>query len=232
MRNPDRIRVLCGAFFAGLALVTVAVGSAGATGPDQTTALRGLAVMPFFIGKWTSDADEMSDRTLAQTVATLNEPALAVKEGAARYLTRLVFDWLRVRHSDQLAPLQTSREAFLQLSVDYTSDTPRKLARELGDKLSVKQVVVGTVWRFGDRDAIVGAEDSPASVAFAVYLVDVSTGQRLWRGRFDGTQKTLTEIAGNTSLQAVPGLKWLSAEELAKRGVQQVMKKFPLALPE
>ena len=39
-----------------------------------------------------------------------------------------------------------------------------------------------------------GAEDAPSSVGFAVYLVDVQTGQRLWRGHFDGTQKILTDM--------------------------------------
>lgn len=70
--------------------------------------------------------------------------------------------------------------------------------------------------------------DSPASVGFALYLVDVETGVRLWRGAFEGTQKALSDdlIGGLKQLGMV--LRWLSAEELARYGVKSVLKKLPL----
>ena len=67
--------------------------------------------------------------------------------------------------------------------------------------------------------ALTDVPDSPASVGFALYLIDVNTGARLWRSAFDGTQKALTEdvLAGLKNLDM--GLHWLSAEELARYGV-------------
>ncbi len=35
--------------------------------------------------------------------------------------------------------------------------------------------------------------ESPASVAFAVYLIDVASGKMLWTGKFAETQRTLSD---------------------------------------
>ena len=89
-------------------------------------------------------------------------------------------------------------------------------------------MLVGTVWRFREKGTDIEIPDSPASVAFAVYLVDVVSGKRLWRDAFDGTQKTLSEDVLGGLRQIKMGLRWLSANELARYGVKNVFMKFPL----
>ena len=89
-------------------------------------------------------------------------------------------------------------------------------------------VLVGTVWRFREKGTVIETPDSPASVAFAVYLVEVVSGKRLWRGAFDGTQKTLSEDVLGGLKQINMGLRWLSGNELARYGVKNVFLKFPL----
>ena len=69
--------------------------------------------------------------------------------------------------------------------------------------------------------------DSPASVAFALYLVEVKTGRRIWRGVFDETQRPLTDNLLQARQSLKMGVKWLSARELARFGVEQVVKSFP-----
>jgi hypothetical protein len=54
-------------------------------------------------------------------------------------------------------------------------------------------MVVGTVWKYRERGALVDMPDSTASVGFALYLIDTKTGVRFWRGAFDETQQALTE---------------------------------------
>jgi hypothetical protein len=71
---------------------------------------------------------------------------------------------------------------------DPMLDTPRKQAVRLGETLDADIVVVGTIWRFRQKGALEDVPDSPASVGFALYLVDVKSGMRLWRGSFDGSQ--------------------------------------------
>jgi hypothetical protein len=67
-----------------------------------------------------------------------------------------------------------------------------------------------------------------ASVAFMAYLLEVDNGRRVWRGRFDKTQQALTDDLRNTkSFFAKGGGRWLSAEELARFGITQIMQSFP-----
>jgi hypothetical protein len=119
-------------------------------------------------------------------------------------------------------------ETYRGVFADAALDTPRKRAVGLGEALGADVVMVGTVWRFREKGALTDVPDSPASVGFALYLIDVKTGARLWRGNFDGTQKALTEdILGGLKGVGM-GLRWLSAEELAGYGVKSVLRKLPL----
>ena len=88
--------------------------------------------------------------------------------------------------------------------------------------------MVGTIWWFRERGALKHLPDTPAAVGFELYLIDVKTGVRLWRGRFEGTQEALTDdlLGGVDRLDM--GLRWLSADELARYGVKSVLRKLPL----
>ena len=81
--------------------------------------------------------------------------------------------------------------------------------------------------RYRDRGAIEGMPDSPASVAFAVYFINVEDGRQLWRGLFDATQQAVSKDLLQAGKQLKMGLKWLSADELAAHGVREVFGKFP-----
>ena len=125
-----------------------------------------------------------------------------------------------------MIPADLAAEAYAKIEKDPTLDTPRKRAVGFGKMLQADIVVVGTVWRFREKGTVEGVPDSPASVGFALYLVDVETGLRLWRGTFDGTQKALTEDVLAGIRQLGMGLHWLTAEELARYGVKSLLRKL------
>jgi hypothetical protein len=114
-------------------------------------------------------------------------------------------------------------EADLTLVRNQTMDTPRKRAVRLGEALDAQAVMVGTVWKYRERGALVDMPEGSASVGYALYLVDAKTGIRFWRGTFDGTQKALTQdvLGGLKHLEI--RLRWLSAEELARYGVKPLL---------
>jgi hypothetical protein len=64
-------------------------------------------------------------------------------------------------------------------------------------------------------------------VAFALYLVDAASGRQLWRGVFDMTQEMVLWDMARFSDRIRMGLKWLSADELARYGVKAVFRTFP-----
>lgn len=198
----------------------------GKTDLSELTFQR-MAVMPFLIGKLESP-DQPVEKPLSQPLLQMLADNYNVKEKNGQVMTQLVHEALSARFRDKMVPVETVAEAFEDISKDQTIDTPRKLAMKLGDVTGADLVVVGTLWRFREKGAEAETLEGSASVAFAVYLVDVPTGKRVWRGAFDGTQKALTEdVLGG--LKAIKmGIRWLSADELARYGAKQVFHKFPL----
>jgi hypothetical protein len=65
-------------------------------------------------------------------------------------------------------------------------------------------------------------------VAFDLYLVEVRTGETLWMGNFDETQKALSENILDLNVFLRRGSKWLSANELGRYGVQEIVKQMPM----
>lgn len=229
MQWVHRFAVLMLIFFTWPALGMIATCDA-ASERDAETAFaefRQLAVMPFFAGSRRPDIDESMDRTLSCTVEELCAGMQEIDPGASRSLTRMVYETLRLKFGAQVVSLDRSQLVFAEVMTDESSETPRMLAQGFGRKLDADYVVVGAVWRYRDRGQVPGVPDSPASVAFALYLVNVKNGRRVWRGFFDETQRPLTDNLLQARQSLKMGVKWLSARELARLGVEQVMKSFP-----
>jgi len=188
---------------------------------------RQIALMPFLKGKFESPNGQV-DKPLSQPLSQIVFDRNNLRDDADQVLTRLVTDSLKTRFKEKLIPTELAQLVFDEISKNDTFDTPRKIAKALGEKLQAELVVVGSVWRYRDRGAIKDIPDSPASVAFEIYLVEVATGKRLWKEKFDGTQKMLSEDVIRGLKQMKMGARWLTADELARYGVREVLKKFPI----
>jgi hypothetical protein len=134
---------------------------------------------------------------------------------------------MRSRFGKQIIPRETVKNAEMEIKLDRQEDTPRTMAERVGRLLDVDVMVIGTVWRYRDRGEMLGVPESKASVAFAVYFIDVENGRKLWRGMYDATQQAVTENLFQARKQIKMGLRWLSADELAAHGVKEVFKTFP-----
>jgi len=103
----------------------------------------------------------------------------------------------------------------------------RQVVRDVGSELGVEGVIVGYVYRFRERKGASYSVEQPASVAFELHLVRVEDGAVVWRGHFDKTQSSLMEnLLQLTSFYRERG-RWVTAEELAEEGMEQVLKTFP-----
>lgn len=219
------------ALILGVWLLSETAGVAAAAPPPEPEVIyvefKQMAVMPFFVGSRQPNVDESMDRTLSCPVGELCAGTPGIEPGAGRDLTRMVYEELRRRFGDQIVSLDESRLSFAEVVTDESLDTPRGLAQRLGRAMTADYVVIGTLWRYRDRGEVPGMPESPASVAFALYLVDVETGRRVWRGLYDETQRQVTENILEAGKYMKMGVKWLSAKELARYGVKQVLDKFP-----
>jgi len=91
-------------------------------------------------------------------------------------------------------------------------------------------VAVGRVTRWREREGSAAGATQPASVAFEVSLYEAPSGRRLWTGRFDETQKSITEAILRARQYPGGGTRWLSTEEFARWGAKEVAKSI-LASP-
>ena len=199
---------------------------AASSGPAAITVEK-IALMPFLTGKLES-SDQPIARPLSKPFPLPRAGNESLSQGAELVLTRIVSESLKKRFQERVVPPAQVEDACRAVCGDAALDTPRKRAVRLGEALEANLVMVGTVWRFREKGALTEMPDSPASVGFALYLVDVNTGVRLWRGSFDGTQKALTEDVLGGMKQLGMGVRWLSAEELARYGVTSVLKTLKL----
>lgn len=215
----------------GLALLLLA--ATGCRHPSRDTQtlvgydvvpLHRVAVMPFLPGNTALEAD---DRVRPALDCTLMEFCLAVSElgpGAEQALTHQMQRAMEIRLGDRVLPQARTAAVFDTLPQNRLEDTPRQLARRFGRAMGADHVILGSVWRYRER-----TRDEGASVAFSVYLLEVANGRRVWRGRYEKTQQALTDNLLDAAGFFKQGASWLSAEELARFGIEEVLQDFPQA---
>lgn len=146
--------------------------------------------------------------------------------GGAEKITDLFFLKLNAREGISVvppsyaAPLLTGSQNAGKLSI-----------REIGQKLDVGAVLIGTVDIYKERQgSAIGldrAQDA-AAVGFTARLVSTKDGSTLWTGEYYERQRPLTE---DLSGFLERGAKYLTVDKLADSAVDHVLKGFPLGRP-
>jgi hypothetical protein len=183
-----------------------------------------IAVMPFFKGRHPTNVRD----TIKCALCNLSFDPKKVAIGAEETLTRYVYQALKARFGERLIPLERAAQVYRMIPKDERRDTPITLARRVGEALGANLVVLGTVWRYQHREGSPAGASRPASVAFDLYLVEVKSGELLWMANYDETQRSLSENIFEAAAFFRRGAKWLSANELARFGAMETIKKLPL----
>ena len=188
----------------------------------ENVKVRRLAVMPFLPGNTALSADDQVRPAIDCTMMEFCKEVSELGANAENTLTRQMQRAMELKMDDKVVPLARAADIYDDLPQNRMVDTPRQLAQRFGKAAGVDHVILGSVWRYRDR-----TPDMGASVAFMAYLLEVDNGRRVWRGRFDKTQKALTDDLRNANTFFAKGGRWLSAEELARFGITQIMQSFP-----
>jgi hypothetical protein len=106
---------------------------------------------------------------------------------------------------------------------------PRAAAAAAAASFGADAVVLGSVYRFRPRVGGAGGSVAPASVGFVVRIYSAPEPHLLWRGQFDQTQEALTSNVFVTSQYPGGGTRWLTIEEFARWGADEMAKSIPLA---
>ena len=192
----------------------------------QITEIKQLAVMPFItVGGSAIHAKEL-DKTLDCELSGLCYIDSDVLSLAEKTLTRQLADELAERVSNVL-PQQTVTDHYLRLPKEQHK-TPRKLVLQMGHDLEADHVIVGLVSRYQERLGGALTADTPASVAFRLYLVDVVNQKLVWEGHFGKTQQGLSANLLEAGLFFNYGFKWLRVDELSEYGMEKILEDFPV----
>ena len=143
-----------------------------------------------------------------------------VAQTATETVTDLFYKNLRNKHDLALIPRSKVATAVSDLAIPPLNDDPSyAIARNVGETLEAKTVLIGIVSQYRDRVGNAFGIKQPASVGFEARLVNVLDGKTLWAGHFFETQRPMT-----SDLQGfLQRRRWLTAEELAAEGVKHVL---------
>jgi len=164
-----------------------------------------IAVMPI-------EAAEHTGATPAEHVETL-------PPGAPRQVTAAVYGALTSSSEWRVVPDLTVAQVLTH--VNREGDL-RSRARALGKEVGADAVVYGTVSRYVERAEY--AARAPAAVALTLYLISVRSGEILWSGSFDQTQRPLTSNLFNWWQFWRGGPRWFTAQEFTRLGVEHLLK--------
>jgi hypothetical protein len=188
--------------------------------------IQQLAVVPFItVAKGTLQSRDLKKNIDCQLngLCSIDQDTISPAEQA---LTRNLMQELAESYADALLPQSQTNQHYLAMTKN-PQETPRDLGIRLGQELDADHVIVGLIWRYQERVGGTLSAESPASVAFDLFLLNVANKKLVWQGSFSKTQKALSDNLFDASLFFNSGVKWLSAEELGAYGTKVTVRTMP-----
>ena len=182
-----------------------------------------IGVMPFFKG---SSGYSLTESLVCPVCQLVYDPQ-SLSPDCDRVLTQYVQEALEKKFRDRVLPQAIVAKSYEQIPRDDLHDTALALCQKVGKLLGADLMAVGSVWKYRERVGGARAVSNPASVAFALHLVDVQGGNVIWSKSFVQTQRSLSENILDAKAFFDQGAKWLTADELASYGVKEILKEFP-----
>ncbi len=192
--------------------------------PSEQVKFKKILVLPF------NDVTMMSGNAEDARCPVCGRVFIAgeVTAGAANFLTDHTISQLEHHTDYQLAvePGKTGSLTALRSAVQTTATTQKALV-DKGREYDADVVLVGFVYRFKERVGKGYGVETPASVAFEMHLIRVADGRTIWSANFAETQKSLGDDLFQLGSFLNRGGRWLTAEELARSGLEKILEKFP-----
>ena len=151
-----------------------------------------------------------------------------VAEEAANFLTDQLVSQLKRNTNYQIVYTGFTRASLTALySANETTGAAKKTLADRGRRHGADGVLVGFVYRYKERVGKGYGAESPASVAFDLHLIRVADGRTIWSAQFDETQQSLGDNLFKFGSFLSRGGRWVTAEEMAKSGLEKILEKFP-----
>jgi hypothetical protein len=182
-----------------------------------------VVILPFFVERIEHPSREAVVCPLCKGIYRYGE----VFPGSQNILTRLLYGMIEGLNRFKVLPLEKVEEVLSPSVKEQFEKRPLPSAIQIGKGLNVDFILVGYLFRFEERiGSSVGAE-KPASVAFDLHLYRLKDEKMVWIAKFDETQRPLSENLFKIGSFFRRKARWLTAEELASVGLDEILKRLP-----
>jgi hypothetical protein len=181
-----------------------------------------LAILPFFIQK----GEDPTRGEVCPLCKGLHQSG-SILPGSQNTMTRLLYEKMENVGTFTLFPLERVEGVLSRSDLKQFFEKPGSAAVLLGRELDADFVFVGYLFRFEQRVGSSMGVEKPASVGFDLHLVRVRDGKIAWTGKFDETQRPLSDNLLKIGTFFRRGAKWLTAEELASAGMGETLTALP-----
>ena len=150
----------------------------------------------------------------------------AIDEKAALYMTNTLYRLIGQESRLKWGAFQDEQNPNPYGPFDLKSNHLHKL-QALGRRKGADTIMVGYLYAFRDRTGSDYGVDSPAHVAFELVLVQSKSGRIIWQRSFEETQKSLSEDLLKLKSFLKRKGRWVSAQEMAKGALKEMLKTVP-----
>jgi len=137
--------------------------------------------------------------------------------GSQNTLIHLLYTKMEANGTFQIIPQKNVEEIVLH--------SPSSI--QVGKKLEADFIFIGYLFRFEERIGSSLGVERPASVSFDLHLFRLKDERMVWMGKFDETQKPLSENLLKIGSFIRRKGSWLTAAELASVGMDEILGKLP-----
>lgn len=223
LRNRHATGLLCGLCILGLLFgcqTPVHVSEA----PSEPLNFEKILVLPFKDASMTAGESLDTRCPVCGRVFITGE----VADEAAIFLSGQLVSQLKSNTHYQIVYTGFTTASLTALySANETTVAAKKALADRGRRHGADGVLVGFVYRYKERVGKGYGVESPASVAFDMHLIRVADGRTIWSAHFDETQQSLGDNLFKLGSFLSRGGRWVTAEELAKSGLEKILEKFP-----
>ncbi len=207
----------------GFLLLFLVLGMILAWGVELRAEMKpGLAILPFFIERGEDPARGAVCPICKGIIQRGN-----IAPGSQNTLIRLLHEKMEAMGTFKILPPEKVEEAFSQIERRQFELKPMRSSIQLGRALNMDFIFIGVLFRFEERiGSHIGAE-KPASIGFDVHLIRLKDEKMVWIGKFDETQRPLSENLFKIGSFVRRRASWLTAEELSSVGMDEMLKRFP-----
>jgi hypothetical protein len=150
-----------------------------------------------------------------------------VRPGAQQTLTRLLHQKVTALGTFNVFSLEQVEEAMAPMKKGQVGETPIPSSLQVGKSLNADFAFVGFLYRFEERVGSSWGVDKPASVGFDLHLLRLRDSKTVWTVNFNETQSPLSENILKFGAFLRRRASWLTAEELASVGMDEILQKLP-----